>query len=164
MSKSSVMEKRIVVFLAILLVSCGNVPLTPEARLVRKIQPDWANTCKLISMEEINSTNGYSPADCQNKAFYLMLNRVAEMGGNAYVITHESVSPCLTGGTTLTFEAYKCSGKENVPNTESTTPPSNTLSTEDNFSKLKTLKSMKDRGIISDDEFSKKKKEILDRM
>lgn len=154
------MKKCITLFSFIFLISCGSVPLTPEAKRVRQIQPDWANKCKLISVEEIQSTNGYSPADCQNKAFYVMLNRVAEMGGNAYLVTHESVSPCLSGGTTLTFEAYSCVS----PGTESKIPSSDAVSAKDDMSKLETLKSMKDRGIISEEEFSKKKKEILDRL
>lgn len=154
------MNKFVTLCLVILLVSCGSVPLTPEAKRVRQIQPDWANRCKLISIEEIQSTNGYSPADCHDKAFYMMLNRVAEMGGNAYLVTHESVSPCLTGGTTLTFEAYSCPDKGG----EAKTLPSDALSAKDNTSKLEALKGLKDRGIISEEEFSRKKKEILDRM
>src|SRR5438270_13010605 len=102
------MKTRIATVAFLLLVaSCASVTLTPQAKLVRKIQPDWANTCKMISTEEVKSANGYSPADCQKKAFYLMLNKVASVGGNAYVVTHESPTmPCLMGGTTLTFEAY----------------------------------------------------------
>lgn len=154
------MKNLTVMFLVIFLASCGSVPLTPEAKRVRQIQPDWANACKLISVEEIQSTNGYSPADCQNKAFYVMLNRVAEMGGNAYLVTHESVSPCLTGGTTLTFEAYSC----NTFRTESKGSSSGALPAADDLSKLETLKGMKDRGLINDDEYGRKKREILDKM
>ncbi|MDD2929960.1 MAG: SHOCT domain-containing protein [Sideroxydans sp.] len=154
------MKKLTVIFLAIFIASCGSVPLTPEAKRVRQIQPDWANACKLISVDEIQSTNGYSPADCQNKAFYVMLNRVAEMGGNAYLVTHESVSPCLTGGTTLTFEVYSC----NAFRTESKAPSSGSSPAANDLSKLEALKGMKDRGLINDDEYSRKKREILDKM
>jgi hypothetical protein len=104
------MKTRTLIFASILLLaSCATVTLTPEAKRVRKIQPDWANTCKMIGMEEVQSKSGISPADCENKAFYMMLNRVAEVGGSAYLVTYESPhSPCLSGGTTLIFEVYVC--------------------------------------------------------
>ncbi len=101
------------ILFAILTVSCGTVTLTQEAKKVRMIQPDWANACKMIGMEQIQSTSGSSPADCKNKAFNLTLNKVADVGGNAYVITHQSEPmPCfLLGGTTITVEVYKCPEK-----------------------------------------------------
>ena len=96
------------IIIAALTVSCGGVALTQEAKKVRMIQPDWANACKMIAMEQVQSTDGLSPADCKNKAFFLMLNKVAEVGGNAYVITNQSEPmPCLLmGGTTITVEVF----------------------------------------------------------
>ena len=75
------------------------------------IQPDWKNECTFLGVNEIRSTSGYSPADCESKSKLILLNKVAELGGNAYVITDKSVSACLTGGTRILFEAYACPTK-----------------------------------------------------
>jgi hypothetical protein len=103
------MNKPVLLLTLSLLASCSSVPLTTEARRVREIQPDWANSCKLITTEEVNNTSfGAHPGICAQRAQDSMRNRVAELGGNAYVVTYRSVSLCLVGGTTISFEAYKC--------------------------------------------------------
>ena len=76
---------------------------------MRVIQGDWANACKLITTEEINDHSfGAHPGVCAKRAHDSMRNRVAELGGNAYVIAYQTVLPCLYGGTTISFEAYSC--------------------------------------------------------
>jgi len=103
------MLRAIILVQILLLVSCSSVPLTPEGKRVRKIQPDWANTCRFITSEEINNASfGAHPGICAKRAHDAMRNRVAELGGNAYVITYETVSFCATGGTTVSFEVYSC--------------------------------------------------------
>jgi hypothetical protein len=97
-----------IVIVACLLLIASCVTLTPGAK-VRRIESNEANACKIISTEKAESVVGYSPSNCQNKAFASMINEVASLGGNAYVITQQSPAyPCLFGGTTLTFEVYSC--------------------------------------------------------
>jgi hypothetical protein len=104
--------KSITVFcLSIFLFACSSVPLTEEGKKVRAINPDWSNQCEFITTEEIVSNRGYSPSDCKAKAFYIMKNRVAELGGNAYVKVNEVVSTCLGGGTVMAFEVFLCPTK-----------------------------------------------------
>ena len=97
-----------ILYCSIFLFSCSSVQLTEQGKKVRVIQADWANQCTFLTTEEVVSDNGYSPSDCKGKAYYLMKNRVAELGGNAYIKVHETVSTCLTGGTKVAFEVFSC--------------------------------------------------------
>jgi hypothetical protein len=100
----------VAVFFLAMALGCNSVPLTEGAKRTRMIQPDWANSCKFITSEEItNASFGASPAVCAKRAHDSMRNRVAELGGNAYLVTYRTVGPCLAGGTTISFEAYLCS-------------------------------------------------------
>jgi hypothetical protein len=91
------------------LVACGSVPLTPGGQRVKSIEADQAKTCKYITSEDINDSSfGAHPGICEMRARDSMRNRVAELGGNAYVQTHIRVYPCAMGGTSISFEAYRC--------------------------------------------------------
>ena len=101
--------KRTPLVVVALLSGCAGVPLDPGAARVRQIQPDWANECKLVSTGEVTSKMGYSPDDCRVKVHHMLFNAVVAAGGNAYVITYQSLgAPCLMGGSTISYEAYAC--------------------------------------------------------
>ena len=90
-------------------VARSSVPLTEGAKRTWLIQADWANRCKFITSEEItNASFGAAPAVCARRANDSMRNRVAELGGNAYLVSYRTVGPCTAGGTTISFEAYRC--------------------------------------------------------
>lgn len=91
------------------LVACSSVPLTPAGMLVKPMRPDQVATCKYLASEEINDSSfGAYPGICEKRARDSMRNRVAALGGNAYVQTYVSIFPCTMGGTTISFEAYSC--------------------------------------------------------
>lgn len=92
----------------LLLSSCSGVPITEEGKKVRLYQDSWQN-CEFMVSEQLNDSSfGLHPGICARRAKDRMINKVAEMGGNAYKIVSRSVFPCLMGGTTLIFEVYKC--------------------------------------------------------
>jgi hypothetical protein len=92
-----------------MLLACSGVPLTPEGQRVRRIETQFVNTCRFITSEELTDNSfAVGPGICTKRAYGAMKNRVAELGGNAYVIAYEIVMPCIDGGTTLGFEAYRC--------------------------------------------------------
>ena len=94
---------------AAMLVACSSVPLSDGGRRVRMIEPDQTDACRFIANDQLSdSASGTSPGVCAQRADAAMKNRVAELGGNAYVITYRLVRPCLAGGTTLIFDAYHC--------------------------------------------------------
>lgn len=96
--------------LVFLLAACGSVPLTPAGLRVKSILAEQAKSCKYVTSEDINDASfGAHPGICERRARDSLRNRVAELGGNAYVQTHISVFPCAMGGTTISFEAYSCS-------------------------------------------------------
>jgi hypothetical protein len=143
------------------LISCSGIPLTGEGQKVREISPDWSNQCDLIGIREIsNASAGASPGVCKKRALDEMKNKIGEIGGNAYVITHIRVYPCLMGGTTVTFEAYSCPDDKSISVT--LRDEKMNTDTDDLYVKLKNLKKLLDEGIISQQEYDVQKKKILD--
>ena len=95
--------------IAILITISGcSVKLTPEARMVREIQPDWKNKCKFLGVEEVSNGEGMGVKDDIRNAKNMMRNKVAQRNGNAYLINDR-----LTNGfsTEIQFEIYKCHEK-----------------------------------------------------
>lgn len=101
--------KRLLVSITLLILcSCSGVTITEEGKKVRLYQDNWKN-CEFMTNEQINDASfGAHPGICARRAKDRMINKVAEMGGNAYKIVSRSVFPCLMGGTTLIFEVYNC--------------------------------------------------------
>lgn len=92
----------------LLLAACASdVVITPAAQRVRQITPGLL-ACRFIGQEFAQDTSGTHPENCTERAFDKMRNRVAEMGGNGYVILGRTVDACLLGGTRTRFEAYRC--------------------------------------------------------
>jgi hypothetical protein len=84
----------------IALLMCGCVaksPLTPEGRMVRQIQPDWANRGTFLGSVQVQ-------ADCEQRLLNRLRNKIAEMGGNAYVINDRSAGKWFMR---LDADAYK---------------------------------------------------------
>lgn len=85
---------------------CSATPITPEGKLVREINKDWANPCTFLGSEE---TSSYMKVG--GRANYLEVrnnirNITAARGGNAYVINDFSGDG--RGHYSAIFEIYKC--------------------------------------------------------
>jgi len=94
---------------AALLLACKSIPLTESAKRVRMLEPEQAAACRFIANDQLRDASfGTNPGSCAQRADTTMKNRVAALGGNAYVVTYRLVRPCLAGGTTLIFDAYAC--------------------------------------------------------
>ena len=89
--------------------ACASVPqLNPAAKILRDITGN-SESCKLIGKEEVNPYSlGQHPGVCKERAIAEMKERVVALGGNAYTYETTSYQSCLTGGTTIAFEAYRC--------------------------------------------------------
>ena len=101
------MNKVVLVGLIIVGLTIGGcaVPLTQEGRMVRMIQPDWKNQCKFLGTESVSFGGGWTISDDVRKTRTMMKNKVAELGGNAYldVGTYPGAF-----GTTIDFEVFNC--------------------------------------------------------
>jgi hypothetical protein len=88
-------------------IACSITRQTPEARSLRELGS--TDGCTLIKADEINNASfGAYPEVCKERAFSEMKNLVAQLGGNAYRYQILQIAPCLSGGTTISFEAYSC--------------------------------------------------------
>mgnify|MGYP001613507666 CR=1 FL=1 len=102
------LKKSLVILTCMLMNWCATVELTPEAKATREIQLDSAHKCKFITSDQVSSSAGLTPMDCAARARKIMRNRVAELGGNAYVLNSVDYRTCATGGPEFSFEVYKC--------------------------------------------------------
>lgn len=92
------------------LIACSITPQSLEARALREIGA--TDGCKLIKVDEItNASFGAYPEICKERAFSEMKNQVAQLGANAYRYQFVDISPCLAGGTTISYEAFICPNK-----------------------------------------------------
>ena len=89
------------------LAACSITPQTSAARDLLEIGS--TKGCTLIKADEVNNASfGAYPEICKERAFSEMKNLVAQLGGNAYRYQIVDLSPCLMGGTTISFEAFSC--------------------------------------------------------
>lgn len=102
------MKSSVAILMWVLLSGCATVELTPEAKATREIQIDKAQQCKFIVSDHVSSSAGLTPMDCAARARKIMKNRVAELGGNAYVLNSVDYRFCATGGPEFSFEVYRC--------------------------------------------------------
>ena len=90
----------------LLIVGCANIPLTEGGLMVRQIQPDFRNNCKFLGNHSVDSSDFVSFGQGQDyrNTQMTMKNKVAELGGNAYLTTGGH------GGlvAVIDFEVYKC--------------------------------------------------------
>lgn len=96
-----------VIAVCCVLAACSITHQTPAAQALRELGS--TDGCTLIKADEVNNASfGAYPEVCKERAFSEMKNLVAELGGNAYRYQIVQLNPCLTGGTTISFEAYSC--------------------------------------------------------
>jgi hypothetical protein len=69
--------------------SCAR-ELSDEGRMVREIQADWANSCEFLGVLEESEGNGWDIPDDRRGALNRVRHSVAQIGGNAFVITSMS--------------------------------------------------------------------------
>lgn len=150
----------IIILLCISSATHSGTPLTEEGKKVREISPDWSNQCDFMGTKEVtNASFGANPDVCKKRAFDEMKNKVGELGGNAYLVTYIDVSPCLFGGTTITFEAYRCPDEKSI--SVKRNDQIDTDSSDDLYRQLTNLKKLLDQGIINQEEYELQKKKIL---
>lgn len=84
---------------------CATPPLTPEGRTVRCITPEMTQECKFLGPVGLPETADCWPGNCQEVLFNLLKNRVAEMGGDSYVVVN---STATKWGFSAQVDAYRC--------------------------------------------------------
>ena len=71
------------------LIGCAT-PLTQQGRIVRQIQPDWSTKCEFLGVINAYEETDWDVADDRRRALNKIRNQVANMGGNAFVISQIS--------------------------------------------------------------------------
>ena len=97
---------RLICSLVILgLVSGCSTPMTQEGSQVRQIRAEAVTPCKFISV--VQGTNNFAWTMSGDRAYALnkIRNQIAELGGNAYVLTQTNTDEW---GTNTQVDAYNC--------------------------------------------------------
>jgi hypothetical protein len=91
----------------LLIVGCANLILTQGGQMVRQMQPDFRNQCKFLGNHSVDSSGFQSMSHAQEyrNTHTKMKNRVAELGGNAYLITSEFFGGMVA---VIDLEVYNC--------------------------------------------------------
>ena len=98
--------KSILILIGLFILSgCSSVELTQQGGMVRQIQPDWATKCEFLGVVEGSYSIGWDVGEDRRASLNKIRNRVAERGGNAFVITDISSSASRTS---IQADAYKC--------------------------------------------------------
>ena len=71
----------------------------------REIQPDWGTKCEFLGVIDASEGSGWDIADDRRGALNKIRNQVADLGGNAFVI---SLSTSNGFRTLIQADAYKC--------------------------------------------------------
>jgi len=101
---------KIIIYLFVLLLigfmssGCAT-KLTEQGRMIRQIQPDWSTSCKFLGVIDASEIDGWDIADNRRGALNSIRNQVAEMGGNAFVVSQTTTSELRT---LIQADAYKC--------------------------------------------------------
>lgn len=98
------MHRPILLLLALSLVACA-AQLTQEGRMVRAIQPDWATKCKFLGVLDASEGNGWDVPDDRRGALNSIRNQVAQMSGNAFVVSQSTSNGIRT---LIQADAYNC--------------------------------------------------------
>jgi len=99
------MKRYLVAVAALLLLAGCAAQLTQKGRMVRQIQPDWATECEFLGVIDASEGSGWDIPDDRRGALNKIRNRVAEMGGNAFVISQSTSNDFRT---LIQADAYKC--------------------------------------------------------
>lgn len=92
--------------LALLVTGCA-AQMTEEGALVRQITgPAAATGCQFLGVVDAYEGSGWDVGDDRRGAFNRIRNKVAELGGNAFVLAQEPDSTLM--GTAVQAEAYRC--------------------------------------------------------
>lgn len=105
---------RAVVALLVLLVAGCAAKLTPAGSLVRQV-PAVASVraeCEFLGVVDVRESQGWDLADDRRGAFNGVRNRVAEMGGDAFILLADDSGLM---GAVVQAEAYNCGTFENEP-------------------------------------------------
>lgn len=98
------MHRPILLFCALSLVACA-AQLTSEGRMVREIQPDWSTKCKFLGVLDASEGNGWDVPDDRRGALNSIRNQVAQLGGNAFVVSQGTSNGIRT---LIQADAYSC--------------------------------------------------------
>ena len=98
------MRNFVILILVMLLVGCA-AQLTQAGRTVRQIQPDWATKCEFLGVLDASEGLSWSVPDDRRGALSKIRNQVAEIRGNAFVVSEISSAGL---GTLIQADAYKC--------------------------------------------------------
>ena len=99
------MKHYLAAIVAVLILSGCAAQLTQRGRMVRQIQPDWATGCEFLGVIDASEGNGWDVADDRRGALNRIRNQVADMGGNAFVISQSTSNGFRT---LIQADAYKC--------------------------------------------------------
>jgi hypothetical protein len=87
------------------LVSGCSTPMTQEGSQVRQIRAEAVTPCKFISVVQGTNSTSWGVARDRANALNKVRNQVAELGGNAYVLTQTNTDEW---GTNTQVDAYNC--------------------------------------------------------
>lgn len=99
------MKYYIAVVIALLALSGCATQLTQQGRMVREIQPDWSTKCEFLGVIDASEGNGWDIADDRRGALNKIRNQVADLGGNAFVVSQSTSNGFRT---LIQADAYKC--------------------------------------------------------
>ncbi len=97
------MKKFISLVFVVFVCGCAT-QLSQEGSTVREIQADWATKCEFIGVLDASEALGWDVADNRRGALNKIRNDVAQLGGNAFVVSDiYSASRAI-----VQADAYKC--------------------------------------------------------
>jgi len=94
----------LVACVAIFMSSCAT-DLTNEGRMIREIQPDWSTKCKFLGVLDASEGGGWDVADDRRGALNSIRNQIADIGGNAFVLSQSTSNGVHTQ---IQADAYNC--------------------------------------------------------
>ena len=100
-----------IIFIFVFLLAIGFIfsgcatKLTEQGKMIREIQPDWSTNCKFLGVIDAAEYNGWDIADNRRGAINQIRNQIAEMGGNAFVVSHTTTTELRT---VIQADAYEC--------------------------------------------------------
>jgi hypothetical protein len=160
------MKKMILVCFIGICFMTGCASLSPEGSRVRLASQVGSN-CEFLGSIDASIW--------VNKGDNYLKNQAAKMGGNWIVVTGYKWEGVFLGNKPSSGEVYRCPEMMgsarvvdktidlNVNSTKSTLVPTG-RSNNDIYGELKKLKDLKDSGVITEDEFNRKKQELLDKI
>jgi len=99
------MKHYLVVVAAVFILAGCAAQLTQKGRMVRQIQPDWATKCEFLGVIDASEGTGWDIAGDRRGALNKIRNKVAEMGGDAFVISQSTSNEFRT---LIQADVYKC--------------------------------------------------------